>query len=83
VLSSASQALTKLVQPEKVYVCSFGSGVKHVHFYLMPRPADTPGDLIGGDFVGEIFTGRWASSDGEAADVASRVRVELAKSLYL
>ena len=31
----------------------------------------------------QVFTGRWACSDAEAADIAARVRVELAKNLYL
>ena len=82
-LSGASRALMKVLAPEKIYVCSFGSAVKHVHFYLMPRIPEMPDDLLGAAMVSEVFTGRWACSDEEAADVAARVRVELAKDPFL
>ena len=78
-LGAASRTLMKLLTPEKVYICSFGSGVKHGHFYLMPRPLDAPHDLVGGSFVAEVFTGRWACTDNDAADIARRLRGELAK----
>jgi hypothetical protein len=41
-----------------------------------------PADLTGPSLLNEVFSGRWACSDAEAADVAARVRVELAKSPY-
>jgi len=82
-LSAASQALNLHLQARKVYVCSFGSVVMHVHFYLLPLTAEIPTDLNGGHLLNEVFAGRWACSDAEAADAAARVRVELAKNLYL
>jgi diadenosine tetraphosphate (Ap4A) HIT family hydrolase len=82
VLRRATQALTRVVQPEKIYVCSLGSGVKHVHFYLIPVSAEMPPDLIGADLLNELFTGRWACSDEEAAHVAARVRVEMVKQPF-
>lgn len=39
VLRAVCQALTDVLQPEKVYVCSFGEGVRHIHFWVLPRPA--------------------------------------------
>jgi diadenosine tetraphosphate (Ap4A) HIT family hydrolase len=82
-LSAASQALNRHLEARKVYVCSFGSVLLHVHFYLVPvRPA-MPSDLTGSKLLDEVFTGRWACDDAEAADAAARVRVELAKNLYL
>ncbi|HLG12667.1 MAG TPA: hypothetical protein VI876_12990 [Dehalococcoidia bacterium] len=83
VMSAASQALNRILDARKVYVCSFGSVLMHVHFYLVPLTSSIPADLNGSNLLSEVFTGRWACSDAEAADIAARVRVELAKNLYL
>jgi diadenosine tetraphosphate (Ap4A) HIT family hydrolase len=83
VMSAASQALNRTLDSRKVYVCSFGSVLMHVHFYLVPLTAAIPADLNGSNLLNEVFTGRWACSDDEAANVAARIRVELAKNLYL
>ena len=83
VMAAASQALNLHLQARKVYVCSFGSVLVHVHFYLVPLTAAIPQDLNGADLLDEVFAGRWACDDAEAADAAARVRVELAKNLYL
>ncbi|HEY7465092.1 MAG TPA: HIT domain-containing protein [Dehalococcoidia bacterium] len=83
VMAAASQALNLHLQARKVYVCSFGSVLVHVHFYLVPVTAAIPQDLNGADLLDEVFAGRWACDDAEAADAAARVRVELAKNLYL
>ena len=79
-LSAASRALMKVLSPQKVYVCSFGSVVKHVHFYLIPQAAGMPNAA---KLLDELDEGRWACSDDAAADVAARIRVELAKNVYL
>lgn len=63
-----------VVSPQKVYVCSFGSVVKHVHFYLIPQMAGMPN---AGELLEELAAGRRACSDDDAADVAGRVRAEL------
>ncbi len=39
-IRSTGQALTEVLQPAKVVVCSFGDGVKHVHFWALPRPPE-------------------------------------------
>ena len=77
-LSGVTRALMRVVAPQKVYVCSFGSVVKHVHFYLIPQ---MPGMPNAGELLDELAAGRWACSDTEAADVARRVRIELAKTV--
>ena len=82
VLRRATLALTRVVQPEKVYVCSFGSAVKHVHFYLIPVSTSMPADVVGADLLKELSTGRWACSDEEAAHVAAQVRVEMVKQPF-
>jgi diadenosine tetraphosphate (Ap4A) HIT family hydrolase len=82
-MSAASQALNRHLEARKVYVTSFGSLVTHVHFYLVPLTHAIPESLSGANLLSEVFRGRWACSDEEAADVAARVRVELAKNVYL
>ena len=41
---------------------------------------DTPPDIVGGNYLSAVFTGRWACGDEEAADLARRVQVELAQN---
>ncbi len=40
------QAISKVMRPERVYVCSFGSvqEVSHVHFHIIPLPSGIPRD---------------------------------------
>ncbi len=40
VMRTTCIALTEVLRTAKVYVCSFGDGVKHVHFWALPRPAE-------------------------------------------
>ena len=48
VIQSTCLALAEVLKPARVYVCSFGEGVRHVHWWVLPRPADMPpGDASG------------------------------------
>jgi ATP adenylyltransferase len=40
IIQTACSALTELLDPAKVYVCSFGDGVKHIHFWVLPCPRE-------------------------------------------
>lgn len=40
VMRATCLALTEVLKPAKVFVCSFGEGVKHVHFWALPRPPE-------------------------------------------
>jgi len=40
VMRTTCLALTEVLRTAKVYVCSFGDGVKHVHFWALPRPPE-------------------------------------------
>ena len=40
VLQATCQALTEVLHPARVFVCSFGDGVRHVHFWVLPRPLE-------------------------------------------
>jgi diadenosine tetraphosphate (Ap4A) HIT family hydrolase len=79
-LGLASQALTAVLSPQKVYACSFGEMHKHVHIYLVPRTVNMPS--IGPALFGQIFDERrWTCSDDEAAVVAEQVRRHIAKKV--
>lgn len=78
-IAKVSRALMNALEPERVYLCSFGEVVKHVHLYFVPRyknmPPSGPGILV------QMGSGDspWACDDEAAADAASRVRAELLK----
>jgi diadenosine tetraphosphate (Ap4A) HIT family hydrolase len=40
VMRTTCLALTEVLKTAKVYMCSFGDGVKHVHFWALPRPPE-------------------------------------------
>jgi diadenosine tetraphosphate (Ap4A) HIT family hydrolase len=40
VMRTTCLALTEVLRTAKVYVCSFGDGIKHVHFWALPRPPE-------------------------------------------
>ena len=35
-------ALTQVLHPVKIYVASYGEGIKHIHFHVIPRTASMP-----------------------------------------
>ena len=76
VLHHTTIALTRVLGPEKVYICSFGDMVRHIHFYVIPRTSDMPAEGL--EVLHLMFDGRWSCSDDEAAEVAARVREEVA-----
>jgi diadenosine tetraphosphate (Ap4A) HIT family hydrolase len=77
-IARVSSAVMRALQAEKVYACSFGELVRHVHWYLIPRYADM--SVHGVAVLNEMFASPspWACSDEDAAEAASRVRVALA-----
>jgi diadenosine tetraphosphate (Ap4A) HIT family hydrolase len=42
VLQSASAALMAVLHPERIYLCLFGEGLRHVHFFVIPRMPGMP-----------------------------------------
>ena len=77
-IARVSSAIMRALQPEKVYACSFGELVRHVHWYLIPRYAEM--SVHGVAVLNEMFANPspWACSDEDAAEAASRVRAALA-----
>jgi diadenosine tetraphosphate (Ap4A) HIT family hydrolase len=75
-IEKVSKAMMNALEPERVYVCSFGEVVKHVHFFFVPRYPTMPpsGPSI---LVQMGLDSPWACDDEAAVDAASRVRLEL------
>lgn len=78
-LARASAAMKTSLGAERVYVCSFGESVNHVHFYLVPRYAGMPTNGV--EVINSMFSASspWAATDEEAAAAASKVRAEMVK----
>jgi diadenosine tetraphosphate (Ap4A) HIT family hydrolase len=79
------RAVMVVLNPAKVYVCSFGDGIKHIHFWVLPRPQGMrPGmhtmmrnlDLR---IALTRFLGikRWLCSDQEVSDLVEKLRAQL------
>jgi len=76
-LARASAAMKAALNAQRVYVCSFGESVDHVHFYLVPRYPTMPQDGV--DVINMMFsaTSPWACDDEEAAVAAEQVRTKM------
>ncbi|HLF78685.1 MAG TPA: HIT family protein [Dehalococcoidia bacterium] len=72
VVGLTSKALTEVMSPAKVYVCSWGESATHVHWCLIPRSDDMPANGI--EVTTNLWDGRWSCTAEEAAEVADQVR---------
>ena len=77
ILHNTAIALTRVLRPEKIYICSFGEKVKHIHFYVIPRTLDMPASGL--EVLHLMFDGRWSCSDDEATEIATAVKEEIEK----
>lgn len=85
VVRSTCSALTDVLHPAKVYVCSFGDGVKHIHFWVLPRPADMRPGMHSVMLQLDLRTTltrwfrwrRWVVRDAEITAIAKGVRERL------
>jgi len=74
-LRDTTKAITEILHPSKIYACSAGEGVKHVHFMIIPR---MEGMTIGADLLNEVIRDQlWTCSIQEASDTAIKVRNQL------
>jgi len=82
VIQRTCAALTAVLQPAKVYVCSFGDGVRHIHFWVLPRPPEMRPGMhwvmlsldVRGFLTRRLGVKRWVCSDQEVAELADRLR---------
>jgi diadenosine tetraphosphate (Ap4A) HIT family hydrolase len=75
-------ALSQVLKPAKVYVCSFGEGVKHIHLWVLPRPPEMRPGMhwvflhldVRALLTHRFGIQRWVVSDAEVAHIADQVR---------
>jgi len=84
VVQRVCSALSRVVGAEKVYVCCWGDGVKHVHFHVIPRVAGMPAGnltvsvlLRAKHILYRLGVKRFVPGGGEVAAVAAGLREEL------
>jgi diadenosine tetraphosphate (Ap4A) HIT family hydrolase len=71
-LRDTCRAINEILHPVKIYACSVGEGVKHVHFMLIPRMNGMP---IGAELFKQVIEEhKWTCRFEEAAELAVRVR---------
>ena len=84
VLQATCQALTRVLKSAKVYVCSFGEGVKHIHFWVLPRPPEMRPGMhpvflqldVRAFLTRRLGVKRWLIGDEEVAELANQLREE-------
>ena len=82
ILQSTCAALTEVLAPAKVYVCSFGDGVKHIHFWVLPRPPEMRAGMhpvfwhldMRAFLTRRLGIKRWLLSDEEVEQLADKLR---------
>jgi diadenosine tetraphosphate (Ap4A) HIT family hydrolase len=84
-IQSTCSALKSVLNPAKVYVCSYGDGVKHVHFWALPRPSTMRPGMHSVMFNLDMRTTltrwlgikKWVVSDSDVSRIAQQVREHL------
>jgi hypothetical protein len=81
-------AVARALEPAKVYACSFGDGVKHIHFWILPHPAGMrPGMhwvMLNLDIraaLTRLGVNRWRVNDVEMVSLAERIRGQIGQGL--
>ena len=84
VLRVTCSAVESVLEPAKVYVCSFGDGVKHIHFWILPRPPGMrPGmhwvmlNLDARAALTRLGVKRWLVDEAEMVSLAGRIREKI------
>jgi diadenosine tetraphosphate (Ap4A) HIT family hydrolase len=89
VVQAACQALSEVLKPAKVYVCSFGDGVKHIHLWVLPRPPEMRSGIhwvvfhldVRSFFTRRLGVKRWLCSGKEVEELADKVRRRMCHQL--
>ena len=82
-------ALTQVLHPEKVYLCSFGDGIKHIPFWALPRPGTVRPGMHSVVFTLDMRMGltrylgikRWMMSTEEVKSIAEKLRESIRELL--
>ncbi len=89
VIQMTCRAVMEVLQPAKIFVCSFGEGVGHIHFWVLPRPRGMRPGMHPVVFTLDVRTfltrrlgvKRWIVPPGEVAEIAGRVRARMRENL--
>lgn len=86
VVRRVCSAACKVVGPERVYVCSWGEGVRHVHFHVIPQPSGMPAGNLPVTvllrtmmLLYQVGIERFVQSDEDVFAEADRLRSSLRK----
>jgi diadenosine tetraphosphate (Ap4A) HIT family hydrolase len=89
VIQATSFALADVLKPAKVYVCSFGDGIKHIHFWILPRQANIRPGMhwvmmhlnIRTILTRRFGIKRWIHSDEEVGKLVMQLRERIGQLL--
>jgi diadenosine tetraphosphate (Ap4A) HIT family hydrolase len=89
VVQATCAALARVLEPAKIYVSSFGEGVQHIHFWVLPRPAEMCAGMhwvmlnldVRGTLTRRFGWRRWVVDDKEVARIAAGVRTLMVQQL--
>jgi diadenosine tetraphosphate (Ap4A) HIT family hydrolase len=87
VIRVTNRALMEVLQPAKIYVCSFGDGNAHIHLWVLPRPAGMKAGMhpVIFNLDMRIFLTRvlhlkkWLVPEARLAQIAEAVRAGIGK----
>ncbi len=87
VIRVTNQALMEVLHPAKIYLCSFGDGTAHIHFWVLPRQPNLPAGMHPTLFnldlrvtLTKLFhLKKWLVADEETARLASQVRAQMTR----
>jgi len=79
--------LSQVLKPAKVYVCSFGDDVGHIHFFVLPRPPEMHPGMHGVMRQLDLRTAltrylgveKWIIPSQEVAELAEQVRRQISE----
>ncbi|MEH2183772.1 HIT family protein [Nostoc sp.] len=83
IIQNTCLALSQVVKPAKIHVCSWGEQVKHIHFHVIPRSSAMP---VGNlklliylqikKLLNQLGLGKWVS-DAETAEISQKLKQHL------
>ena len=87
IIQVTNRALMEVLQPAKIYVCSFGDGNAHIHFWVLPRPAEMKAGmhpvLFSLDlrifFTRYLHLKKWLVPETRLVQIAEAVRASIEK----
>jgi diadenosine tetraphosphate (Ap4A) HIT family hydrolase len=90
-IQSTCSALTDVLNPKKIYVCSYGDGIKHVHFWVLPRLSGMRPGMHSVMFNLDLrrictrFLGikKWIVSDYDVSMIAKQIRDHLCQQFFV